>query len=73
MYKQKGEVATSDQLAVPLTKGAKMLGIGLSHCYELMKTKELKTFTIGRRRMITRQAIQDFIDRKQREADRGHA
>lgn len=69
----KQEVPIGEQLAMPLTKGAKLVGIGLSHAYKAMRNGELKTFKVGRRRMVTRQAIQDFIDRKQREADRGSA
>lgn len=67
------QVTSSEQLAMPLTKGAKLIGIGLSYCYELMKSGELKTFRVGRRRMVTRQALQEFVDRKQAEAQRRKA
>jgi excisionase family DNA binding protein len=66
----KSEVPASERLAIPLTEGAKMIGVGLSYCYELMKAGKLKTFKIGRRRMVTRQALQNCIDAQQAEA--GH-
>jgi len=69
----KNEVPTSEQLAVPLTKGAKLIGVGLSYCYELMKSGELRTFKIGRRRMVTRQCLQEFIDKQQAAAGRKKA
>ncbi len=66
----RNEVNTSEQLALPLTKGAKLIGVGLSYCYELMKEGKLKTFRVGRRRMVTRQALQSYIDAQQAEAGR---
>lgn len=57
----KNEVSTSDQIAMPLTKGIQMLGIGLSYAYEMMNTGKLKTFKIGRRRMVTHEALQAFV------------
>ena len=65
---EKTQVSTGDLLAMPLTKGVKLLGIGLSHAYKAMAAGELKTFKVGRRRMVTRQSLQEFLDRKQSEA-----
>lgn len=66
----KKEIPTNDRLAIPLTEGAKMIGVGLSYCYELMKMGKLKTFKVGRRRLVTRQSLQSFIDAQQAEAGR---
>lgn len=43
---------------------------GLSHSrlYELIRDDELVTFKVGRRRMISARAINDLIDRLEREA-----
>lgn len=70
MNKRKAEIPASERLAIPLTEGAKMIGVGLSYCYELMKEGKLKTFRVGRRRMVTRQALQSYIDAQQAEAGR---
>jgi hypothetical protein len=59
---------TSEPLAVPVRKGARLMGIGLSKAYELMKAGELETFTVGRSRLITPQAMQNFINKRQAEA-----
>lgn len=64
------EVPQSERLAVPLTEGVKMLNISLSYGYELMKMGKLKTLKIGRRRMVTRQSLQSFVDAQQAEASR---
>lgn len=69
----KQEVPLGEKLSMPLVTGVKLVGIGLSHAYKAMRSGELKTFKVGRRRMVTRAALQEFIDRQQREADRGHA
>ncbi|MBK9656911.1 MAG: helix-turn-helix domain-containing protein [Rhodanobacteraceae bacterium] len=66
----KTQVPTADRLAIPLTEGARLIGVGLSYCYELMQAGKLKTFKIGRRRMVTRQALQSYIDAQQAEASR---
>jgi hypothetical protein len=67
------EVPASERLAIPLTEGVKLIGIALSYGYELMKAGKLKTFKIGRRRMVTRQSLQSFIDAQQAEAGRKKA
>lgn len=66
-------IPTADQLALPLTRGAKLIGVGLSYCYELMKDGKLKTFKIGRRRMVTRESLQEFIATQQAQAGRKKA
>jgi len=63
----------AERLAIPLTEGVRMMGIGLSYAYELMKSGQLKTFKIGRRRLVTRQSLQDFIDAQQAQAGRKKA
>ena len=66
-------IPTADRLAVPLTEGAAWIGLGLSYCYELMKAGKLKTFKIGRRRMVTRESLQAFVASQEAEAGRKKA
>lgn len=58
------------RLAMPLTEGLKAIGVGISYGYALMRMGKLKTFKIGRRRMVTREALQEFIAAQ--EAEAGH-
>jgi hypothetical protein len=47
--------------AYPIVEGFERLGIRCGKGYQLMKTGELKTFTIGVRRYITEEALQRFV------------
>jgi excisionase family DNA binding protein len=73
MVKADAQTQPAERLAFPLTEGVQMLNIGLSYGYELMKGGKLKTFKIGRRRMVTREALQEFIASQQAEAGRKRA
>ena len=42
-------------------------GISNATFYELISTGELRTFKLGRRRLISQEAIHDFIHRKEGE------
>ena len=46
-----------------------MLGLGLTKTYELIGTGELKSFTIGARRLIAAEALDDFMARKMAEGE----
>ena len=41
--------------------------IGLSHAkvYQLIKTREVRSFTIGRRRFISAEALREFIQTRE--------
>ncbi|MDD2445326.1 MAG: helix-turn-helix domain-containing protein [Clostridia bacterium] len=45
----------------------KMLGIGKTFAYDLLKNKEIKSFKIGRHIKITKKEIVDYIRRKESE------
>lgn len=66
--KNKQELPLSECAAIPLTRGAKMLGIALSHAYTLIAAGELRTFKIGRRRMVAPAALSAYVERKEAEA-----
>lgn len=49
--------------AVSVTKARELLGgIANPTIYRLINSGELKTFRIGKRRMVSLQAIQEFIE-----------
>ena len=47
-----------------------LLGISHPSLYKLIRNKELRSFKIGRRRMFTRDAVEDFIAKKESEGER---
>jgi hypothetical protein len=56
------------QLAYPLVEAMSLLGHG-DRCagYALMRARKLKTFKVGRRRMVSRKALHDCIELLERE------
>ena len=51
-------------LAVPPLEAARMLSLGLSRLYQLMRTGELDAFHSGRSRRITVESIEAYIARQ---------
>jgi excisionase family DNA binding protein len=51
-------------LAVPPLEAARMLSLGLSRLYHLMRTGELDAFHSGRSRRITVRSIEAYIARQ---------
>jgi excisionase family DNA binding protein len=54
-------------LAVPPIAVCKMLSLGLTSVYELMRTGELRSFRIGRTRRITMESVEGYIERQAKE------
>jgi excisionase family DNA binding protein len=54
-------------LAVPPLAVCKMLSLGLTSVYELMRTGELRSFRIGRARRIVLESVEDYIQRQAKE------
>ena len=48
-------------LLLSVNATAEALGIGRSKCYELILRGELRSLTIGSRRLVPRRAIEDYI------------
>ena len=51
-------------LAVPPLEAARLLSLGMSHLYELMRTGELVSYRDGRARRITMASIQEHMARQ---------
>ena len=61
-----GQVRSSDHgstLCVRIDSAMNMLGIGKTKLYELIATGELETIHIGRRTLVLRTSIDDFVER----------
>jgi excisionase family DNA binding protein len=55
-------------------EAADLLGIGRTFMFRLIRTGQIQSFKIGKRRKITSDAIHEYINRLQREqADTGQA
>jgi excisionase family DNA binding protein len=62
------EGGMSEQLLYRPEEVAKLLGIGRTRVFELMKTGELPSVKIGASRRITRQAVVAYVRRLERVA-----
>jgi len=58
------------KLLVSAEEAASILSLGRSKIFELLAEGSLESFTVGRRRLIPRQALDEFVER-QREDQRG--
>jgi excisionase family DNA binding protein len=58
-------------LAVPPLAVSKMLSLGLTSVYGLMRSGELRSFRVGRARRIILDSVSDYIER--RAVHDGHA
>jgi|GEM_PF-855009 len=54
-------------LAYPPLEASRLLGIGKTKVFELIKQKKLKSFKYGSRRLITLEAIQECLTLLQQE------
>ena len=53
----------ADVLAYDVPAAGRLLGVGTTKAWELVRSGELPTIRIGRRRLVTRQALHAFVDR----------
>uniref|UniRef100_E6PBZ9 Helix-turn-helix domain-containing protein n=1 Tax=mine drainage metagenome TaxID=410659 RepID=E6PBZ9_9ZZZZ len=60
----------SDIQAVSVPEAARRIGVGHSTAKMLYKTGELRSFTVGRRRLVTCDAIAEYIARREAEAEK---
>lgn len=51
------------RLTYSITEAARALGVSRSYCYELVQQGMLPYLALGRRRVIPRKALQDYIER----------
>jgi len=53
--------ASSTELVVTMTALPELLGVGRTTAFSLVRSGQLKSFKIGRRRLVPRTAIEEFI------------
>lgn len=64
----------NQSLSHTLEAAVTLTGITRSRLYQAIASGELATFKVGRRRMVSRKALEDFIARLERQsAERGAA
>lgn len=59
-----------NKLLLTVPEAAHQLSIGRSRCYELLLRGELRSFKLGRRRLIPKEALEAFVA-EQMEAEHG--
>ena len=57
-----------DKLLVSIEEAAAVLGIRRTLLYELLRRGEIESVHVGRRRLIPRQALEDFVKRRRQES-----
>ena len=53
------------QIAYSVEEGGRVLGLGRSKTYELVLAGEIKSFLVGRRRLVSREALLDWVRRQE--------
>jgi excisionase family DNA binding protein len=51
----------TDRLAYSPGEAARLIGVGRTFVYEQFETGALRSVKVGRRRLVTRKAIEDFL------------
>ena len=57
------------QLTMSITDAAKALSVSRPTIYKLIQNGKLQTFTIGRRRLVTPEALNKFIQSRETAAE----
>jgi excisionase family DNA binding protein len=52
-----------EALAYDVPVAGRMIGVGTTKVWELVRSGDLQTIRIGRRRLVTKEALQAFLDR----------
>ncbi|WP_080953845.1 MULTISPECIES: helix-turn-helix domain-containing protein [Xanthomonas] len=58
----------TDRLSYTLEQASEVTGLGRTAFYRQIAMNQIRTFKVGRRRMVSAQALREFIDKKEREA-----
>lgn len=56
--------ASDPPIAVSVGEACRLLSIGRTSVFDLIRTKELSSFKRGRRRLILRSSIEAFVERR---------
>lgn len=59
------DIGRNDTLLVPVVEAARLLSIDRSTVYEMLARGDLPSIKIGRRRLVSRQALIDYITRSE--------
>lgn len=61
------------KLSYTLDQAIEATGLNRSAIYRAIATGDISTFKVGKRRMVSVRALQEFIEKKEREAATGIA
>ena len=64
---------TTDRLSFNIEEAIATTGLNKNALYRAIAANELQTFKVGKRRMVSARALQDYIARKEEEAKRSIA
>ena len=57
-----------DRLSMSVEDASKLLGVSRATLYIEIRRKQIKSFRVGGRRLISREAIQDYIKARENES-----
>lgn len=57
-------LSAEDKLGHPIPEAGEIIGISRAMTYRLVKDGELETFKVGRKHLVLRASLLDFIERK---------
>ncbi|AMU99413.1 excisionase family DNA-binding protein [Xanthomonas citri] len=58
----------TDRLSYTLEEASEVTGLGRTTFYQQIALNQIRTFKVGRRRLVSAQALREFIEKKEREA-----
>ena len=60
--------ASSDALAYSVPMAARLIGIGPGRTWDLIREGTIRSFTEGGRRLISRRALDEYVEQRDAEA-----
>jgi len=64
---------TAERLSYNVEEALAVTGLNRNAFYRAISTDQIKTFKVGKRRMVSARALREFIEGKEKEAARGAA
>lgn len=64
---------TSHRIAYPADEAFTLIGISRSRGYQAIRNGELASYLDGKRRQVTRRALEEYVARRERESNEGKA
>ena len=65
------EQAQPEKLAVSVNEAAALIGLGRDLTYRLVMSGEVKSFLVGKRRLVSVAGLREYIERRTAEAVEG--